>query len=90
MNLRDIKKDIEYFVGDFIEDCELFKALNPHKSSEKIDEIIDEAIDLYNDLKNKISHPEGSKRAYYNGLREEMFNKIDELCEKLSNTIIAE
>ena len=29
MNLRVIKKDIEYFIGEFIDDCSLFVALNP-------------------------------------------------------------
>lgn len=31
MNLRDFKKDVEYFVGEFVDDCSLFIALNPHK-----------------------------------------------------------
>ena len=49
MNLRVFKKDIEFFIGEFIEDCELFVILNPHKDAEKIDEIVEEAVDLYND-----------------------------------------
>ena len=42
MNLRDIKKDIEYFIGEFIDDCSLFIALNPNKDTEKVSGIIDE------------------------------------------------
>lgn len=87
MNLRVIKKDIEYFIGEFIDDCSLFVALNPHKDAENISKIIDEAVDLYNDLKDKVNNPEGNKKAYYNGLRKEMFEKLDVLCEKLSDTI---
>ena len=64
MNLRVFKKDIEYFVGEFIDDCALFVALNPHKDADEIAQIIDEAVDLYNDLKNKSNHPEGNKKAY--------------------------
>ena len=90
MNLRVIKKEIEYFVGDFIEDCELFKALNPHKDANEIDAIIDEAVDLYNDLKNKVNNPEGKKRAFYNNLIQEMGQKVDALCEKLSAAIMKE
>ena len=52
MNLRVFKKDIEYFVGEFIDDCALFVALNPHKNADDIAQVIDEAVDLYNDLKN--------------------------------------
>ena len=87
MNLRVVKKDIEYFVGEFIDDCTLFVALNPHKDSEEISGIIDEAVDLYNDLKARSNHPEGNKKAYYNSLRKEMFEKMDALCEKLSAAV---
>lgn len=87
MNLRVIKKDIEYFIGEFIDDCTLFVALNPSQDSEEIAKIIDEAVDLYNNLKDKVNHPEGAKKAFYNGIRKEMFEGIDALCEKLSAAI---
>ena len=87
MNLRVFKKDIEYFVGEFIDDCALFVALNPHKDADEISQIIDEAVDLYNELKYKANHPEGEKKAYYTALTKEMFEKLDELCEKLSSVV---
>jgi hypothetical protein len=87
MNLRVFKKDIEYFVGEFIDDCALFVALNPHKDADEISNIVDEAVDLYNELKYKANHPEGAKKAYYMALTKEMFEKIDELCEKLSAVV---
>lgn len=87
MNLRVIKKDIEYFIGEFIDDCTLFVALNPGKSQEEIAQIIDEAVDLYNNLKTKVNHPEGATKAYFNGIRKEMFDQLDVLCEKLSTVI---
>ena len=90
MNLRVFKKDIEFFIGEFFEDCELFIILNPHKNAEKIDEIVDEAVNLYNDLKQKAAHPEGNKKAYYNGLTKAMFEKLDELSEQLSAVVVAE
>lgn len=87
MNLRTIKKDIEFFIEEFLDDCALFISLNPTKNEEEINKIIDEAIDLYNELKNKVNHPEGSSRAYYNGIRKELFDRLDALSEKLSETI---
>ena len=87
MNLRVFKKDIEYFICEFIEDCDLFVLLNPHQDSEEIDAIIEESVDLYNNLKHKAAHPEGPKKAYYNGLVKEMFEKLDELSEKLSAVV---
>ena len=87
MNLRVFKKDIEFFVAEFIDDCALFVALNPHKDADEIVAIIDEAVELYNDLKCRANHPEGNKKAFYTGLTKEMFEKLDELCEKLSSAV---
>jgi hypothetical protein len=87
MNLRVFKKDIEFFVAEFIDDCALFVALNPHKDADEIVTIIDEAVELYNDLKCRANHPEGNKKAFYTGLTKEMFEKLDELCEKLSSAV---
>ena len=55
MNLRDIKKDIEYIIGEFIDDCSLFVTLNPGKDSDEVAKIIEEAVDLYNDLRDKVN-----------------------------------
>ena len=88
MNLRDIKKDIEYIIGEFIDDCMLFVNLNPGKDSDEVAKIIDEAVDLYNNLKDKVNAKvEGNRKAYYNGIRKELFEKTDELCEKLSSAV---
>lgn len=88
MNLRDIKKDIEYIIGEFIDDCTLFIALNPGKNSDEVAKIIDEAVDLYNELKDKINAKvEGNRKVYYNGIRKELFERTDALCEKLSSAV---
>lgn len=91
MNLRVIKKDIEYFVGEFIDDCALFASLNPDKNNEDLANIIDEAIELYNNLKDKINHPEEGRKlaAYYDDIRRELFGSLDGLCEKLSSVVSA-
>lgn len=89
MNLRDIKKDIEYLVGEFIDDCSLFMAFNPDRANEEgLAKIIDEAVDLYNDLKDKVNAKvEGNKKVYYNSIRKELVDGLDSLCEKLSQEI---
>ena len=90
MNLRDFKKDVDYFVGEFVDDCALFITLNPTKATEEVTAIIEEAVDLYNDLKDKGNEKvEGRKGVYYAGLRKEMFEKVDALYEKLSSFVAA-
>ena len=75
MNLRVIKKDIEYFIGEFIDDCSLFVALNPGQDTDAIANIIDEAVDLYNNLKDKVnrSHQQVSRHTETQGRRKSIF-----------------
>lgn len=89
MNLRVIKKDIDFFVSEFIEDCAFCVAINDNCDVDQVNAIIDEAVVLYNDLKYKANHPaaDQKKKAYYKALTEEMFASLDDLCEKLSGAI---
>lgn len=88
MNLRDFKKDVEYFVGEFVDDCSLFISLNPDKASDKVAAIIEEAVDLYNDMKDRANEKvEGKKGVYFAALRKEMFEKVDSLYERLSEIV---
>lgn len=90
MNLRDFKKDVEYLVGEFVDDCTLFLAINPNKASDEVAAVIEEAVDLYNSMKDRANEAvEGRKAAYYAGLRKEMCEKVDALYEKLSAIVIS-
>ena len=53
MNLRDIKKDIEYVLGAFIEDCTVVAAVNDKVEDSAAAELMEEAINLYNELRDK-------------------------------------
>ena len=86
MNLRDIKKDIEFLIGDFVEDCLLFAMLHPEKDLAKVEGLINEASDLADTLIDKVNHPANDvkKRAYYNRIGAELLNGLDGLCDRLS------
>ena len=88
MNLRDIKKDIEYVLGAFIDDCSLFSAINPDANDEQLSALLDEAIDLYNELKDKVNAKvEGSTRVHFAALRKDILTKTDDLYEKLAEIV---
>ncbi len=88
MNLRDIKKDIEYVIGAFIDDCSLFSSVNSKADVEALGGLLDEAVNLFNDLKDKVNmKPEGKKGAYYASIRQELLEKTDELYAKLSDIV---
>lgn len=88
MNLRDIKKDIEYVLSAFVEDCSICAAVNPKADDKKIQKLFEEAIALYNELRDKVNvKVEGSKKAYYANLRKEILEETDALYEKLSAAV---
>jgi hypothetical protein len=87
MNLRDIKKDIDYVLSAFIEDCTLVAAVNSKVTEEKASALMEEAVDLYNELRDKVNQVEGPARQYYNALRKEVLERTDALYEKLSAAV---
>lgn len=60
MNLRDIKKDIEYVIGAFIDDCSMFIYVNSGKGNDEVAGLINNAVDLFNELKDKANNPVAS------------------------------
>lgn len=90
MKLRDIKKDIEYVLSAFVEDCSVVASVNSKVAESAAGDLMEEAIDLYNELRDKVNiKVEGSKKAYYNDLRKEILTKTDALYEKLSAAVKA-
>jgi hypothetical protein len=88
MTLRDIKKDIEYVLSAFVDDCYFLATCSPDISDEGLSNLLDEAVELFNDLKDKVNvKPEGNKKAYFNGLRKELLEKTDALYTKLSDVV---
>ena len=77
MNLRDIKKDIEYVIGAFVDDCALFLSVHPGKNADEVANLIDGAVDLYNEL----------RKAYFAGVSKELLEKTDALYDELSASV---
>ena len=85
MNLRDIKKDIQYVIGAFVDDCTLFLNVNPGKNADEIADLIDKAVDLYNDLRDKIvAAPKEGVKAHFRAVSQELLEKTDALYDALA------
>ena len=88
MNLRDIKKDIEYVIGAFIDDCSIFSTVGKNVDDEALGVLFDEAVTLYNELKDKVNAKvEGKKSVYFLSLRKELLDKTDQLYNRLSELV---
>ena len=85
MNLRDVKKDIEYVIGAFIDDCTLFLNVNPGRNSEEVANLIDKAVDLYKELRDSVVNaPKEGLKAHFTGIRKNLLEKTDALYDELS------
>lgn len=85
-NLRTIKKDVEFLIGELVDDCFIYLELNGDENMDKVGEIIGEALDLQDDTIDRINHrPEDEKAdKYYKNITKEFIESIDALYEKLS------
>ena len=52
---RDLKKDINYVLGDIIEAVYIWEMTNPDKGTEASEKIIDQAIEVFDDLIQKVN-----------------------------------
>lgn len=86
MNLRDIKKDVEFLIAEVVDDCFIYLELNGEEKMDKVGEIIGDALDLQDDLIDKINHRPSEIKAdkYYNGINKELIEGVDALYERLS------
>lgn len=89
MNLRDIKKDIEYVLSAFVEDCSIVAMVNRKVDDGEVTGLLEKAVDLYNELRDKVvaKDIEGSRKAYFNELRKEILVRTDALYEELSAAV---
>ena len=85
-NIRDLKKDINYVLGDIIEAVYVWEYSNTDKDTKKSEAIIDEAIETFDELIAKVNDKKVENRsAHLNGVRNELETKGRALIEKVNN-----
>lgn len=85
-NIRDLKKDINYVLGDIIEAVYLWELTNPKKETKNSEAIIDEAINVFDELIAKINlkNVENS-RQHFKGINQELEEKGRILIAKIND-----
>lgn len=82
---RDLKKDINYILGDIIEAVYIWELTNPDKGIKESEKIIDEAIATFDDLIAKVNDRSvEDKRAHFKGINQELEAKGRELIDKIN------
>lgn len=84
-SIKNLKKDINYTLGDIIEECYVWELLNPKEDTSKSEAIIDEAITTFDGLLDKV-HAKNveNKKAHFKALSAELEEKAKALVAKLN------
>jgi len=83
--VRDLKKDINYVLGDIIEAVYIWEYTNSDKDTKKSEAIIDEAIEVFDDLIAKVNDKSvENKKAHFNAIKNELETKGLALIEKIN------
>ncbi len=84
-NKRDLKKDINYVLGDIIEAVYVWEYSNTGKDTKASEAIIDEAIETFDNLIAKVN-AKGveNKKSHFKAINEELEAKGRALIEKIN------
>jgi len=84
-NKRDLKKDINYVLGDIIEAVYVWELSNPDKDTKKSEAIIDEAIDVFDELIEKVNDRSAeNKKTHFKSINQELEKKGRDLIKKIN------
>ncbi|WP_047545032.1 hypothetical protein [Psychroserpens sp. Hel_I_66] len=85
-NVRDLKKDINFVLGDIIEAVYVWEYNNPDKDTKKSEAIVDEAIVTFDELIVRVNNRSvEDKKAHFKAINNDLETKGRALIEKLNN-----
>ena len=84
-NVRDLKKDINYVLGDIIEAVYIWELTNADKDNKKAEALIDEAINTFDDLITKVNQKDvENKKKHFKTVSTELEDRGRKLIEKIN------
>lgn len=84
-SIRNLKKDINYVLGDIIEAAYVWDLANPGKNEEGVEAIVDEAIDIFDTLIEKVNlKGVENKKAHFKAINAELESKGRVLIDKIN------
>ena len=84
-SIKNLKKDINYTLGDIIEECYVAQMLNPKNDAKKTEAIIDEAIEVFDGLIEKLNAKKvENKKVHFKAIGVELETKANELVAKIN------
>lgn len=87
--LKNLKKDIDFLVGQVVLDCFEYIHLTVDADTEGAYSIVGEVLVLRNQLRNRVNHPDGKDnpaltKQFYKKIGKELVEGCDQCYEKLA------
>ncbi|WP_290696637.1 hypothetical protein [Lacinutrix sp.] len=84
-NKRDLKKDINYVLGDIIEAVYVWEYSNATKDTKKSEAVIDDAITIFDELIAKVNAKDvENKKSHFKSINSELESKGRELIDRIN------
>ncbi|MFD0798075.1 hypothetical protein ACFQZJ_11415 [Maribacter chungangensis] len=84
-SVRDLKKDINYVLGDIIEAVYIVEAANGKQDSKEGAKVIDDAIATFDDLIAKVNQKDvENRKSHLTAVRSELETKAKSLVDDLN------
>lgn len=84
-SVRDLKRDINYVLGDIIEAVYIWELTNPDKDTKKSEKIIDEAIQTFDDLILKVNAKDvEDQKKHFKSINQELEERGRKLIDKIN------
>lgn len=84
-SIKNLKKDINYVLGDIIEECYTWELLNPDKDTKKSDAIVEEAIKAFDKLIESVNSKDvEDKKNHFKSVNIELEKTADKLIKKIN------
>ncbi|WP_369047539.1 hypothetical protein [Tenacibaculum sp. UWU-22] len=85
-SIKNLKKDINYTLGDLIQECYMWELSNPTESTEKSEAIIDEAIETFDGLIERLHQKNiENKKAHFKAISNDLQAEAVKLADKINN-----
>ena len=84
-SIKNLKKDINYTLGDLIEECYIWELVNPKADTTRSQAIIDETIEVFDVLIAKLNDKNiENKKTHFKSIAKELEEKAIRLVKKIN------
>jgi len=84
-SVKNLKKDINYILGDVIEECYTWELLNPKADKKASEAIIDDAISAFDTLIEMINTKDvENKKAHFKNVQAALLEKASDLIVRVN------